>query len=119
MQKNCHNITFQESAKNYLKIKEKKAQMFSQQIGENRQKIVTIILTPGTDVMILKTFSPKNSTKKMAFLTQNEGKLCKILIISLVFEKNAIFFSENCRKSPKIVIIILTPGHFDPTHNFD
>jgi hypothetical protein len=31
----------------------------------------------------------------MAFLTQNKAKLCKILIITLVFEKNAIF-------SPKI-----------------
>jgi hypothetical protein len=35
----------------------------------------------------------------------------------LVFEKNAIFFAENCRKSenrrksPEIVIITSTPGH--------
>jgi hypothetical protein len=41
-------------------------------------------LDPGTDVMILKIFSPKKIAKKMAFL-----------IITLVFEKNAIF-------SPKI-----------------
>jgi hypothetical protein len=27
----------------------------------------------------------------------------------LVFEKNAIFFAENCRKSQKIVIITSTP----------
>jgi hypothetical protein len=27
----------------------------------------------------------------------------------LVFEKNANFFAENCRKSPKIVIITSTP----------
>jgi hypothetical protein len=33
--------------------------------------------------------------KKMAFLTQNKAKLCKILTITLVFEKNAIFFAEN------------------------
>jgi hypothetical protein len=33
----------------------------------------------------------------MAFLTQNKAKLCKKLIIKLVFEKNANF-------SPKIVI---------------
>jgi hypothetical protein len=46
--------------------------------------------------MILKIFSPKNSAKKLALLTQNNAKLCKILIITLVFEKNAIF-------SPKIV----------------
>jgi hypothetical protein len=38
----------------------------------------------------------------MAFLTQNKSKLCKILIITLVFEKNAIF-------SLKIAIITLTP----------
>jgi hypothetical protein len=34
----------------------------------------------------------------------------KKLIITLVFEKNAIFFAENCRKLPKIVIITSTPG---------
>jgi hypothetical protein len=55
--------------------------------------------------MILKIFSPKNSAKKLAFLTQNKGKLCKIVIITLVFEKNAIFFAENWRKSQKIVIV--------------
>jgi hypothetical protein len=53
----------------------------------------------------------KNSAKKLAFLTQNKGKLCKILIIKLIFEKNANFFAENCRKSQKIVIITSTPGH--------
>jgi hypothetical protein len=43
-------------------------------------------------------------------LTQNKAKLCKILIITLVFEKNANFFAENCQKSQKIVIITLTLG---------
>jgi hypothetical protein len=33
------------------------------------------------------------------------------LITTLVFEKNANFFAENCRKSPKIIIITSTPGH--------
>jgi hypothetical protein len=42
-------------------------------------------------------------------LTQNKAKIYKILIITLVFEKNANFFSENCQKSQKIVIITLTP----------
>jgi hypothetical protein len=65
----------------------------------------------GTDVTILKIFSPKNSSKKLAFLTPNKGKLCKILIKTLVFEKNAKFFAENWRKSQKIVIITSTPGH--------
>jgi hypothetical protein len=64
----------------------------------------------GTNVMIFKIFSPKNSAKKLAFLTLNKGKLCKILIITLVFEKNAIFFAENCRKLQKIEIITSTPG---------
>jgi hypothetical protein len=48
--------------------------------------------------------------KKLAFLTKNKVKLCKNLIIPLVFEKNAIFLAENSRKSPKIVIITSTPG---------
>jgi hypothetical protein len=46
----------------------------------------------------------------LAFLTQNKAKLCKILIITLVFEKNANFFAENWQKSLKIVIITSTPG---------
>jgi hypothetical protein len=37
----------------------------------------------------------------MALLTQNKAKICKTLIIKLVFEKNAIFFAENCKKSQK------------------
>jgi hypothetical protein len=64
----------------------------------------------GTDVMIFLKFSPKISAKKMAFLTQNKAKLCKILITTLVFEKDAIFFAENCRKSQKIVSMTSTPG---------
>jgi hypothetical protein len=37
----------------------------------------------------------------MAFLTQNKAKLCKMLIITLIFEKNAHFLPKivkNCRK---------------------
>jgi hypothetical protein len=45
----------------------------------------------------------------MAFLAQNKAKLCKILIITLVFEKNANVFAKNCQKSQKIVIITSTP----------
>jgi hypothetical protein len=48
--------------------------------------------------------------QKLAFLTRKKAKLCKILIITLVFEKNAIFSAENCQKSQKIVIITSTPG---------
>jgi hypothetical protein len=53
---------------------------------------------PGTDVMIFKIFSPKNSATKLALLTQNKAKICKLLIITLVFEKNANFPPENCQK---------------------
>jgi hypothetical protein len=63
---------------------------------------------PGTDVTIFKKIRQKFG-KKLAFLTQNKAKICKILIITLVFEKNAIFFAENCRKSQKIMIITSTP----------
>jgi predicted dinucleotide-binding enzyme len=46
----------------------------------------------------------------MAFLTPNKAKLCKILIITLVFEKNANFVAEILQKLQKIVIITSTPG---------
>jgi hypothetical protein len=45
----------------------------------------------------------------LAFLTQNKAKLCKNLIITLVFEKNANFFAENRQKSQKIVFITSVP----------
>jgi hypothetical protein len=48
--------------------------------------------------------------EKFGVFTQNKAKVCKILIITLVFEKNANFFAENCRKSPKILIITSTPA---------
>jgi hypothetical protein len=67
-------------------------------------------MAPGTDVMIFKIFSPKKSTKKLAFLTENKAKLFNKLIITLVFEKNANFFAEKYQKSQKIVIITSTPG---------
>jgi hypothetical protein len=53
----------------------------------------------GTDVMLFKIFSPKFSAKKLAFLAQNKAKLCKNLIITLVFEKIANFLAENWQKS--------------------
>jgi hypothetical protein len=48
--------------------------------------------------MIFKIFLPKNSAKKLAFLTKNKANLCKMLIITLVFKKNANFFAKNCQK---------------------
>jgi hypothetical protein len=50
----------------------------------------------------LNIFAEKFS-EKIAFLTQNKAKLCKILIITLVFEEKRQFFrrklskiAENC-----------------------
>jgi hypothetical protein len=52
---------------------------------------------------------PKNSAKKLAFFTPNKAKLCKKLVITLVFEKNANFFAKILQKSQKIMIITSTP----------
>jgi hypothetical protein len=54
----------------------------------------------------------KRLSVKIGVLTQNKAKLCKLLITTLVFEKNANFCAENCLKSPKIVIITSTPDEF-------
>jgi hypothetical protein len=56
----------------------------------------------GADVNILKIFSPKKSTKKLASVTRNKAKVCKILIITLVFEKNANFFAEIGKNRRKL-----------------
>jgi hypothetical protein len=63
----------------------------------------------GTDVMIKKNFCQKIQ-QKLAFLTQSKAKLCKILIMTLLFKKSANYFAENCPKSHKILIITSTPG---------
>jgi hypothetical protein len=60
--------------------------------------------------MILKIFLAKKIAIKLALFTQNKAKFCKILIITLVFEKNANFFAENWQKSQKIGIITSTPA---------
>jgi hypothetical protein len=57
----------------------------------------------------LNIFAEKFS-EKMAFLTQNKAKICKILIITLVFEKKDNFLATNWQTSQKIVIITSTPG---------
>jgi hypothetical protein len=51
--------------------------------------------------MIFLIFAKKFSEKIGVFFTQNKAKLCKILITTLVFEKNANFLPkivENRRK---------------------
>jgi hypothetical protein len=62
----------------------------------------------GTGVMILKNIFSKKVGGKKAFFAQNTASFCKILIITLVCEKNANFFAENWQKSPKIVILTST-----------
>jgi hypothetical protein len=58
----------------------------------------------------LKNIFAKKISEKLAFFDSNKAKLCKNLIITLVFEKNANFFAEIWHKSQKIVIITSTPG---------
>jgi hypothetical protein len=48
--------------------------------------------------MIFKKFSPKNSAKNLALLTQNKAKLCKIFIITLVFLEKRQFFGRKLSK---------------------
>jgi hypothetical protein len=52
--------------------------------------------------MILKIFLPNFSAKKLAFLTQNKANLYKMLIITLVFEKNAIFLPKIVKNRRKL-----------------
>jgi hypothetical protein len=59
--------------------------------------------------MIFKIFSPKSLAKILAFIAKTNTSFCKNLIITLVFEKNANIFAENCQKSQKIEIITSTP----------
>jgi hypothetical protein len=60
--------------------------------------------------MIFKNIFAKKYGKKLAFFTRNNANFCKKLIMTLVFEKKANFFAENCRNSQKIMIITLSPG---------
>jgi hypothetical protein len=56
--------------------------------------------------MIFKIFLPKNLTKKIGvFLLKLLLVFAKIVIITLVFEKNGNFFAENKQKPQKIVIV--------------
>jgi hypothetical protein len=51
-------------------------------------------LQPTTYVLILRVFCQKIGV----LFIRNKAKLCKNLIITLVTEKNAIFFAENGRR---------------------
>jgi hypothetical protein len=58
----------------------------------------------GTDITIfLPIFSPNFGRKKIGgFFTQNSAKLCKNLIITSVFEKNANFLPEIDKNRRKL-----------------
>jgi hypothetical protein len=66
--------------------------------------------------MIFKIFSPKNSAKKLAFLTRNKASFAKIVIITLVFEKNVNFFRQNLAKIAENCDHYIDPrwGEFSP-----
>jgi hypothetical protein len=62
--------------------------------------------------MILKIFLPKQFSENIGVFTQTIASFCKILIITLVFEKNPIF----CRKLAKIAEI--SDHNIDPWSRF-
>jgi hypothetical protein len=64
----------------------------------------------GTDVMIVKNFSPKNLPKILAFFDQTIPNFCVNVIIILVLRKNAKFLAEIWQKSQKNIIITSTTG---------
>jgi hypothetical protein len=68
---------------------------------------------PGTDVMIFKYFCRKILQKYWRFVLKLLLVFKKKFIITLVFEKNANFFTENWQKSQKIVIVTSTPCFTD------
>jgi hypothetical protein len=63
-------------------------------------KILSPKKIPGTNVIILKIWR-----KNWHFLSKILLIVCKNCIIALVLKKNANFFAENVRKSPKIEIM--------------
>jgi hypothetical protein len=52
--------------------------------------------------MILKIFSPKNLAKNIGVFAQPTASFCKILIITLVFEKNANFVAKIGKNRRKL-----------------
>jgi hypothetical protein len=54
----------------------------------------TLCIGPGTEGMIVKVFSPKNSAKILAFFAQTTVASCKNSIITLFLVKNANFFAD-------------------------
>jgi hypothetical protein len=64
-----------------------------------RNFFAQIQVLSGTDVMILKIFSPKNLANILALFAQTTASFGKNVIRTLVFEKNVnYFFAENRQK---------------------
>jgi hypothetical protein len=88
----------------------------------------------GPMLWFLKYFR-RTHCKKLAFLTPSKAKLCKILIIALVFEKTTIFcrklakIAENCDHNidnnlitvtyVHVFHLILTPRHSQRQHHLN
>jgi hypothetical protein len=56
----------------------------------------------GTDVMIFTNVFAEKLIEKMALLTRNKAKLCKILITTSVVEKNANFSPKSIKNRGKL-----------------
>jgi hypothetical protein len=72
-------------------------------LASRRFQAINLVNKPGTYVMIIKIFSPKNLAKQLFFFAQTTASFSKKIIITLVFEKNANCFrrkfakiAENC-----------------------
>jgi hypothetical protein len=52
--------------------------------------------------MLFYIFSPQILAKKLAFFAQNQAKLCTNMIITLVFDKNAIFSPKIAKSRRKL-----------------
>jgi hypothetical protein len=76
----------------------------------------------GPILWFLKYFRRKIWRKYWRFLLKNTASFWKTMIITLVFEKKAIFLADNGQKSQKIVSITSTPrfvATFERQHQFD
>jgi hypothetical protein len=73
-------------------------------VGSRSRKLFGLAVA-GDDLRTMLRFFKyfrKKIGKKVAFLAQNKAKLCKILIITLVFEKNAIFLPKIVKNRRKL-----------------
>jgi hypothetical protein len=81
------------------------------------QEVHTFFISPGTDVMILKIFSPKNLAKILAFFAQTTASFCKNLIIILVFEEKTQYFRRKLAKNAENCDHNIDP--WTQAHDFD